>query len=237
MQRRKRRPGRPPGSTSDATRAAILRAARDCFARKGFGVATNRDIAGLAGVTPAAIYQYFDSKVALYAAAANEAISEVAEHMRAHAERGGSAVAALSGMATSLRAVHARDESLAPFLSSVAGELQRHPELARHFRPDRSEVLAIVKRVVERGVVLGEIDRGDARRVIWMFLACMTGLAQFATLIGPEHADEVASAFTELLEGRLFSRGEPRLARERAIRPSAAEVGGRPHAAKAKRAP
>src|SRR5882672_7605107 len=115
MRRAKRGPGRPPGSTSDSTRASILLSARICFALKGFGVATNREIAERAGVTAAAIYQYFDSKVTLYVTAAREAIADVAAHMRARAVGEDSAAAAMSGMVTNLLLVHERDPSLAAF--------------------------------------------------------------------------------------------------------------------------
>src|SRR5207245_110662 len=73
----KRRPGRPPGATSDATRARIVRAARVCFARTGYANTTNKDIADHAGITAAAIYQYFDSKTALYVETARDAQAEL----------------------------------------------------------------------------------------------------------------------------------------------------------------
>jgi AcrR family transcriptional regulator len=49
--------GRPPGSTSDATRQRILDAACECFGEKGYESTTNRDIGDRAGVTAPAIYQ------------------------------------------------------------------------------------------------------------------------------------------------------------------------------------
>lgn len=52
-----------------ATRAAILGAARDCFAAKGFDGTGMRDIAGGAGVNLALINRYFGSKEALFVAA------------------------------------------------------------------------------------------------------------------------------------------------------------------------
>src|SRR5271154_1961881 len=69
--------GRPPGATSDATRARILRAARERFARAGYAGTTNKDIADVAGITAAAIYQYFDSKTALYVATVKDAQAEL----------------------------------------------------------------------------------------------------------------------------------------------------------------
>jgi AcrR family transcriptional regulator len=204
MQRAQRRPGRPPGSTSDATRASILSAARICFARKGFGLTTNQEIAQHAGVTPAAIYQYFDSKLALYVAAAREAMIEVAAQMRVPAADENSVAAAMSGMVMSLLAVHENDPTLAAFLSVLPHELQRHPELAQHFRVGRGDVSAIMSGVVERAVASGELDAKDAARAAEMFIACMMGLSQYAVLKG--RGRPIATAFADLLAGRLFAR-------------------------------
>jgi len=204
MRRKKRKPGRPPGNTSQSTRAKILRAARVCFAHKGFGVTTNQEIAERAGITTAAIYPYFDSKVALYVAVAREGMADVAKHMRGRPESVPGASAALSAIVISLIALHDQDPSLAAFLAAVPSERRRHPEIARRFDPGQSDVPAIIMDAVARGVASGEIERGDARRVAEMFLACMMGLSQYAAMA--RSGDGAASAFAELLDGGLFKR-------------------------------
>jgi AcrR family transcriptional regulator len=55
---------------SDATRAAILRAARERFAADGYERATIRAIAADAGIDPAMVMRYYGSKERLFAAAA-----------------------------------------------------------------------------------------------------------------------------------------------------------------------
>jgi AcrR family transcriptional regulator len=201
-----RRPGRPRGSTSDATRARILSAARASFGSQGFAVTTNRDIAELAGVTPAAIYQYFDSKLALYAAAAREAVIDVAQHMRAHIAAGGSAAASLHEIVLSLLAMHDRDPSLTPFFAALRFEGQRNPEIARAIKPDLDEIIKVMAEVVQFGVDNGEIDTADVPRVITMFIACTAGLSQFATVLGRKRFAEAVAAYAELLDGTLFRR-------------------------------
>jgi AcrR family transcriptional regulator len=59
-----------PPKRSDATRAAILAAARERFAADGYERATIRAIAGDAGVDPALVMRYYGSKEKLFAAAA-----------------------------------------------------------------------------------------------------------------------------------------------------------------------
>lgn len=65
--RRGRRPGRRPGSAD--TRGEILSAARRVFAEKGFDKATIRGIAREAGVDPALVHHYFDTKEGVFVAA------------------------------------------------------------------------------------------------------------------------------------------------------------------------
>ncbi len=62
-----RRRGRPPG-TSD-TRSRILAAARELFARNGFGNTSVRAVAADAGVDAALVHHYYGTKQQLFSAA------------------------------------------------------------------------------------------------------------------------------------------------------------------------
>ncbi|HEX6970104.1 MAG TPA: TetR family transcriptional regulator [Micromonosporaceae bacterium] len=64
-----RRPGRRPGSPD--TREAILTAARQAFAERGFDGASIRAISADAGVDPALVHHYFGTKERLFLAALN----------------------------------------------------------------------------------------------------------------------------------------------------------------------
>jgi AcrR family transcriptional regulator len=60
----------PAPRRSDATKAAILAAAREQFASSGYQGATIRAIATAAGIDPAMVMRYFGNKEGLFAAAA-----------------------------------------------------------------------------------------------------------------------------------------------------------------------
>jgi AcrR family transcriptional regulator len=60
----------PPPRRSDATRAAILTAARERFASDGYERATIRAIAADAAIDPAMVMRYYGNKEKLFAAAA-----------------------------------------------------------------------------------------------------------------------------------------------------------------------
>jgi AcrR family transcriptional regulator len=60
----------PPPRRSDATKSAILAAAREQFAAVGYQAATIRAIATAADIDPAMVMRYFGNKEKLFAAAA-----------------------------------------------------------------------------------------------------------------------------------------------------------------------
>lgn len=60
----------PRTRRSDATRAAIVAAAREQFAAHGYQAATIRGVASAAGIDPALVMRYFGNKEGLFAAAA-----------------------------------------------------------------------------------------------------------------------------------------------------------------------
>jgi AcrR family transcriptional regulator len=201
--------GRPPGATSDATRARILRAARERFARAGYAGTTNKDIAELAGITAAAIYQYFDSKTALYVAAAKDAQAELIPEFERVMEGEPSTRAAFRALLAASARLHVHDPSLAGFLSSLPVEMSREPSIAEAMAAEPSPVLEVVARMVDRGVRNGDIARRDGPRVMAVFLACTMGLSLYAATLESGDFVETMEAFLALLDGGLVG-GESR---------------------------
>src|SRR5581483_11470482 len=103
---RARKRGRPKGGDSDATRERIVASACACFGQRGYGPTTNQDIAEGAGVTSAAIYQYFDSKKALYVEAVRSASRLVFPHFRAAIAAQTSARGAFRNLARAYTVAH-----------------------------------------------------------------------------------------------------------------------------------
>ena len=205
---KKRSPGRPPGSTREVTRANILLGARTCFARLGFDLATNRDIAEQAGVTAPAIYSYFPSKGALYAATARAAMAEVARHIEKLADKHADLGANLSQITRGLLALHRSDPSLGAFLSAMPTELQRHPELTRELKSEPNAIRGVLEAIIKNAVRLKQIDPRAAPYTVAMFIACLMGLSQFSVLFGIEIGAPAATTFAELLEQSHPSRAK-----------------------------
>jgi AcrR family transcriptional regulator len=90
--------------TREATRAAILEAARRVAAREGARNLSLRAAAAEAGFAPAALYSYFDSKDALLLALAADDLAVISRAMRsaAQAHNGATPLAAASAVALNL---------------------------------------------------------------------------------------------------------------------------------------
>jgi AcrR family transcriptional regulator len=80
-----RRPRRSQADRSARTRAALVGAARELFAEKGFAATSRDEIAARAGVTRGALYHHFDSKTAVAAAVVAELEDELVERVVAAA--------------------------------------------------------------------------------------------------------------------------------------------------------
>src|SRR5947208_348153 len=65
--------------TTDALRVELLSAAATVFARRGYGGASTKEIAELAGTTPASIYRHYGSKAELFVAAVADPFIELIE--------------------------------------------------------------------------------------------------------------------------------------------------------------
>src|SRR3984957_2760088 len=66
---------------SARTRGALLRAARELFAEKGFAATGREEIAQRAGVTRGALYHHFASKTEVAAAVIDELLDELVERV------------------------------------------------------------------------------------------------------------------------------------------------------------
>jgi AcrR family transcriptional regulator len=83
-----RKPRRSQADRSAQTRTALVRAARELFAEKGFAATSRDEIAARAGVTRGALYHHFDSKTAVAAAVVAELEAELVERVVSAARDG-----------------------------------------------------------------------------------------------------------------------------------------------------
>lgn len=73
-------------SRTDATRAALMKAARDLFSTKGYAETSTPEVVKAAGVTRGALYHHFEDKVDLFRAIVTEEYQKVAAEITASAK-------------------------------------------------------------------------------------------------------------------------------------------------------
>lgn len=152
-----KRAGRPEGSNRAETRQNLLLSARRCFANKGLDATTFKDVALCVGVTPAAIYQYYDSKMSLYSATLDSTLEVLLpQYFKAIENNQTLKEKIKSILKTSIR-VHSIDKISTTFLVSIPIELQRHPDLHDFLGFDRSGIVASLMSMFKDAQEKGEI--------------------------------------------------------------------------------
>jgi AcrR family transcriptional regulator len=193
--------GRPPDSSSDATRARILDAARRCFAELGYEGATNKHLASAAGLTTGAIYHYFGSKKELYCDVQEAVQGIVYDRFAVATEAAGPTfsdkIVAVLDTAVEL---NREDPSLAAFLVTVRTDIPRHAELR-----DEVRLRPVVRRrffsgLIRLGIETGEIDPADERAAFDVISAMMMGLVS-ASSGDPEVHERAVDGVKRLLLG------------------------------------
>jgi AcrR family transcriptional regulator len=192
---------------SAETRARLVDVARRLFATKGYDATTNRDLAEAAGLTSGAIYHYFGSKtdlyVAVYAEVQDLVYSRFDEAIAAH----GTLLGQFSAVLDVAVALNREDPSLAGFVVGVAGEAQRHPDLAVPLRQLSRRGAMFLHAMVSAAADREEIEGGDVAAVEDLLNSVLSGLARFSTLIGDSsrHAAAV-EALKRFFAGSLLRR-------------------------------
>jgi AcrR family transcriptional regulator len=199
-------------SVSATTRARIIVAARECFARDGYDKTTNKEIADAAGITTGAIYHYFDSKPALFAAVASETFSLIRNEFRDAVDAAEpNFVAQVSALWDRAAALHESDRSLAGFAMVSPIETVRHKEIppldAGGHAPHQ-----LLEEIVEAARARGELaDDVDNDTVLAILVAITSGLAHSAAAdVSAAHHRRTTAAFRRVLDGTLVTPATPR---------------------------
>lgn len=203
---------------ADERRVQILREASHLFGSRGFKGTTTRDIAAAVGITEAALYRYYPSKEAMYAAILDEraASSDLLEAIEP-AARAGDDRAVFAGIAlTLLRSVEADPSILRLILYSA---LEGH-ELAPSFQEKRIQRLrAFLGAYIERRAHEGAFRALDPVLTARAFMSMLVGQLIGRHVFGQrepavQSLEEVAETFVSIfLDGMRAAPESPRRSR------------------------
>ena len=183
--------GRPPASSSAETRGRIIDVARRCFADHGYEVTTNRTLASEAGITTAAMYHYFDSKLDIYKAVLDEVQEQVYLLFATAEHEADSFLAKLSAVYEVAYDLNRADATLARFLGSSRIDRLRNPELAAALGASDTRGEGFFEAIVDCGIATGEVAKGDRKRLISFIRAFNIGLTDGLSADHREHRQAV----------------------------------------------
>jgi AcrR family transcriptional regulator len=190
---------RGPYAGSAARRADILRAARDCFAERGYSEASLRDIAARAGMTHAGLLHHFPSKDDLLVAVLAQRDAE--EHERAAAagaerppQAGGFGLLMLDFLRE-----HQRSPELMRLWVEMASMASRPNHAGNRYFVDRYARgrALIAQGLRDHAAALGRTDTRHAEHDAAVFMAALDGL-QTQWLLDPTH--HIVAAFERFLQ-------------------------------------
>lgn len=155
----------------------LLLAALDAFADHGFEVATTRDIARRAGMSPAAVYVHFSSKLDLLEEVIRIGHEAVLEETQAAMRDQTEPAARVAAFVMAFSSWHARHGKLARVTQHQLGSLP----------PDRLGAIRALRRTIERqlsaeleaGMATGEFHVDDVQGTVFAILSLGADLARW----------------------------------------------------------
>ena len=169
----------------EARRCEILEAAAGCFIRRGFHQTGMQEICAAAGMSPGALYRYFDSKEAIIEAIAEAEQRENATLLADLAESP-DPVAGLEAVVEAVLLAYA-DPDEGRLAVEVLAEAARNPRVAEGFLRNAAELKAGVVAALEAGQAEGAVDPGLAvAPAAEVLIALLDGLCG-RSILDPEH--------------------------------------------------
>ena len=146
--------------TADGTKAALLDAAAQAFAEKGFAGASIRDITARAGANLAAVTYHFGSKVALWEAVLIRGQSQMLEVLERAAWGTGSTLERLEGLTRAHFAFLSDHADIRRLIIQVVLGAEAIPEAAAGYV---RRLLGLFAGLIARGQSEGIIRQGEPR--------------------------------------------------------------------------
>jgi AcrR family transcriptional regulator len=187
-------PGSPESSPrwrrrAEARPEEILDASLEEFVSRGFEAARMEDIAKRAGLSKAAIYLYFPSKVALLEALIEAKVGPLAANVQQIAAMGaGDPLTALRMMATAA-AFKLSDPNLFAVPRLVIGISGRFPEIATYYREHVvAKARGALESLIDAATAKGQIRNVDTNAVVRAFIGPLFFEAMWTHVLGGETA-------------------------------------------------
>ncbi|WP_217141488.1 TetR/AcrR family transcriptional regulator [Streptomyces sp. AC627_RSS907] len=182
--------------TPDAARRLLV-AAVEAFAERGYHATTTRDIAGRAGMSPAALYIHYKTKEELLHRISRIGHDRALAILRTASQGEGGATERLADAVSSFVRWHAGRRTTARVVQYELDALG--PEARDEILALRRQVDAEVRGIIEEGVASGEFDVPDVRGTTLAVLSLCIDVARWFNVNGPRTPDEVGALYADLV--------------------------------------
>ncbi|MFH8491689.1 TetR/AcrR family transcriptional regulator [Streptomyces longisporoflavus] len=182
--------------TPDAARRLLI-AAVEAFAERGYHATTTRDIAGRAGMSPAALYIHYKTKEELLHRISRIGHDKALRVLRTAANGPGSAAERLADAVRSFVRWHADHHTTARVVQyelDALGEEHRTEIIALRRQSD-----ATVRDMINEGVRAGEFDVPDVPGTTLAVLSLCIDVARWFNVAGQRTPDEVGALYADLV--------------------------------------
>ncbi|MET9549052.1 TetR/AcrR family transcriptional regulator [Streptomyces sp. NPDC006627] len=188
---------RPWGEVSPDAARRLLIAAVEAFAERGYHATTTRDIAGRAGMSPAALYIHYKTKEELLHRISRIGHDKALAILRTAADGEGTAAERLAAAVRSFVGWHAAHHTTARVVQyelDALGEEHRAEIVALRRQSD-----AAVREIINDGVRAGEFDVPDVPGTTLAVLSLCIDVARWFNVAGHRTPDEVGALYADLV--------------------------------------
>ncbi|MFF0514745.1 TetR family transcriptional regulator [Streptomyces sp. NPDC004250] len=182
--------------TPDAARRLLV-AAVEAFAERGYHATTTRDIAGRAGMSPAALYIHYKTKEELLHRISRIGHTRAVAILRSAAQGDGSATERLADAVSSFVRWHAGRRTTARVVQYELDALG--PEAREEILTLRRQCDAAVRGIIDDGVATGEFDVPDVKGTTLAVLSLCIDVARWFNVNGARTPDEVGALYADLV--------------------------------------
>ena len=182
--------------TPDAARRLLI-AAVEAFAERGYHATTTRDIAGRAGMSPAALYIHYKTKEELLHRISRIGHARALDILRTAARGEGGATERLADAVSSFVRWHAGRRTTARVVQYELDALG--PDARAEIVALRRQCDAEVRGIIEDGVATGEFEVLDLKGTTLAVLSLCIDVARWFNVNGTRTPDEVGALYADLV--------------------------------------
>ncbi|MDN5743646.1 MAG: TetR/AcrR family transcriptional regulator [Nocardioidaceae bacterium] len=183
-------------SRADATRARLLEAAVAAFSAKGFHGTTTRDIAGAAGMSPAAVYVHHKSKEDLLFVISQQGHQQALDVVRRARASSADLVLQLAAVGRGFAEFHAVHHTMARILNYELAALS--DEHVAAIDTLRRGIDAELRDLVSAGAAAGVFDVSDAALAATALASMGIDIARWYREDGQWTPDQIGDYYAEL---------------------------------------